>query len=86
MHILELAFKKSLIDSELDIINIATRRRDQRLLFQKRAKNPAYVRSLRYRLAGAWNTLNVEQRAIKHIAEFSAWNKGHNFDLIKNYV
>ena len=43
MHILELAFKKSLIDSELDIINIATRRRDQRLLSQKRAKNPAYV-------------------------------------------
>ena len=86
MHILELAFKKSLINSELDIINIATRRRDQRLLLQKRAKNPAYVRSLKYRLASAWNSLHVEQRAINDIDRFNAWNKGHHFDLIKNYV
>ena len=86
MHILDLAFKKSLIDTELDIINIATRRRDQRLLLQKRAKNPAYARSLRFRLAGAWNSLKVEQRAIKEIPVFSSWNKKHHFDLIKTYV
>ena len=38
MHILDLAFKKSLIENELHIINIATRRRDQRLLIQKKGK------------------------------------------------
>ena len=86
MHILDMAFKKSLLENELHIINIATRRRDQRLLIQKGAKKTAYCRSLKYRLAGAWNSLKVEQRAIKEGAAFATWNKKHHSDLIGTYV
>ena len=62
---MELAFKAALDETALDIRPIRTRLHDQRLLKQSRSLNPAYVRSLEYRLSGAWNKLLVEIRSIR---------------------
>ena len=69
-HILEFAFQTSLIPSELDNRNIVTRDRDQRLLKQSRAINPAYSRSLKHRIASAWNALHIDIRAIEEGPKF----------------
>ena len=85
-HLLELAFKLSLIQEELDVRNIITRRRDQRLLSLSRPKKTAYSRSLRYRLACAWNALHLDTRAIEEGPMFTKWNKKHFYDLMLNYT
>ena len=73
-------------DSAIDIRPIRTRQHDQRLLKQSRSLNPAYVRSLEYRLAGAWNKLLVETRSIKEGPKFTKWNKETHDLLILAYV
>ena len=85
-HLMELAFKATLVEDALDVRPIRTRRHDQRLLKHTRSLNPVYARSLEYRLAGAWNNLVVETRAIKEGPRFTKWNKEQHEALIAGYV
>ena len=85
-HLMEMAFKASLDETALDIRPIRTRLHDQRLLKQSRSLNPAYTRSLEYRLAGAWNKLQVVTRSIKEGPKFTKWNKEFHDNLILGYA
>ena len=85
MHVLKLSFEKSLHDENLVLARLRTRRHDQRLLIQPRAKNPIYANSLYYRLASSWNNLHVDVRAIEVKSGFTRWIRTHYDELIDAY-
>ena len=72
-HLLKKAFVVSLDADALDKRQIRTRVHDERLLKITRPKNPAYRKSLEYRVATTWNKLEISIRAIKDHGNFKKW-------------
>ena len=72
-HLTKTAFVSSLDDKVIDKRNIRTRAHNARLIKVKRPKNPAYRKSLEFRIAMTWNSLDVQTRAIKDYSAFKRW-------------